>query len=111
MGGLPDEIVYYFRSNGGHSLLVKGPTGAGKTMFALQLALELRGDFFPFYVSPHISRESMCTEFPALAPPVLRRERIRPISSPSESVNCAACGASINVVGAEGRRHASCPVC
>jgi MoxR-like ATPase len=41
------EILAFLRSPGGRSLLVKGASGAGKTMFALQLAEEVRDAFLP----------------------------------------------------------------
>src|SRR5439155_19659152 len=36
-GRIPREIVEFFNAPGGHSLIVKGPAGTGKTTFALQL--------------------------------------------------------------------------
>src|SRR3970282_968745 len=35
-GRLPLEIIEFFNQPGGHSLIVKGPAGTGKTTFALQ---------------------------------------------------------------------------
>ena len=110
-GGLPDEIVRFFRANGGHSLIVKGPPGAGKTKFALQLAYELRDSFTAFYTSPRVSHRSLLAQFPATAPTVLRRQRFRSTPPSPRSVSCATCGSSINVAGNEGPRQETCPAC
>src|SRR5213594_2729099 len=96
-GGLPDEILRFFRGGGGHSLIIKGAPGAGKSMFALQLATELHDSFAAFYVSPRVSHESVLRQFPAIAPSVLRKTRARPPPASPTTVVCPACGASIEV--------------
>jgi Cdc6-like AAA superfamily ATPase len=40
-GKTPDEILDFLRAKGGHSLLIKGKAGTGKTTLALQIIEEL----------------------------------------------------------------------
>ncbi|TLZ78336.1 MAG: hypothetical protein E6K08_01245 [Methanobacteriota archaeon] len=110
-GGLPDEILRFFRGGGGHSLIIKGAPGAGKSMFALQLATELHDSFAAFYVSPRVSHESVLRQFPAIAPSVLRKTRARPPPASPTTVVCPACGASIEVTPKERPMEATCSVC
>src|SRR3989442_6993914 len=110
-GGLPDEILRFFRGGGGHSLVIKGAPGAGKSMFALQLATELQDSFAAFYVSPRVSHEMVLPQFPAIAPSVLRKTRVRPPPSSPTTVLCPACGASIEVTPKERPMEATCSVC
>src|SRR3989475_11458188 len=110
-GGLPDEILRFFRGGGGHSLVIKGAPGAGKSMFALQLATELQDSFAAFYVSPRVSHEMVLRQFPAIAPSVLRKTRVRPPPSSPTAVVCPACGASIEVTPQERPTEATCSVC
>lgn len=70
--GIPEELLHFFRSPGGHSLIVKGPAGTGKTTFALQLAEELGGDAALHYLSSRVSDESLYNQFQWL------RERMKP---------------------------------
>jgi len=110
-GGLPDEILRFFRGGGGHSLIIKGAPGAGKSMFALQLATELQDSFAAFYVSPRLSYEMVLRQFPAIAPSVLRKPRARPPPASPTTVVCPACGASIEVTPKERPMEATCSVC
>jgi len=110
-GGLPDEILRFFRGGGGHSLIIKGAPGAGKSMFALQLATELQDSFAAFYVSPRVSHEMVLRQFPAIAPPVLKKTRARPPPASPTTVVCPACGASIEVTPKERPTEATCSVC
>jgi KaiC/GvpD/RAD55 family RecA-like ATPase len=59
------------RGPGGHSLIVKGSAGTGKTTFALQLTEEIGGIGTSFYMSTRVSDESLYNQFPWL------RERMR----------------------------------
>jgi len=69
--GIPADILQFFRSPGGHSLIVKGSAGTGKTTFALQLTEEIGGIGTSFYMSTRVSDESLYNQFPWL------RERMK----------------------------------
>jgi len=69
--GIPADILQFFRNAGGHSLIVKGSAGTGKTTFALQLTEELGGISTSFYMSTRVSDESLYNQFPWL------RDRMR----------------------------------
>ncbi len=69
--GIPADILQFFRRPGGHSLIVKGSAGTGKTTFALQLTEEIGGIGTSFYMSTRVSDESLYNQFPWL------RERMR----------------------------------
>ena len=43
-GKLPEEIISFLQNEGGHSLIVKGSAGTGKTTCAIILAKEIFGD-------------------------------------------------------------------
>lgn len=64
--GIPDELVNFFKGSGGHSLIVKGLAGTGKTTFALQLAEELGSVARSHYISVRVSDESLYNQFPWL---------------------------------------------
>ncbi len=64
--GIPADILQFLRSPGGHSLIVKGSAGTGKTTFALQLTEELGGISTSFYMSTRVSDESLYNQFPWL---------------------------------------------
>jgi len=69
--GIPADILQFFRSPGGHSMIVKGSAGTGKTTFALQLTEEIGGIGTSFYMSTRVSDESLYNQFPWL------RERMK----------------------------------
>ncbi len=71
-GHIPTEIIEFFNAPGGHSLIVKGPAGTGKTTFALQLTEELGEVGASHYLSSRVSDESLYNQFPWL------RERLKP---------------------------------
>ncbi|UCD91959.1 MAG: hypothetical protein JSV43_06925 [Methanobacteriota archaeon] len=64
--GIPEELVNFFKGTGGHSLIVKGLAGTGKTTFALQLAEELGSVARSHYISVRVSDESLYNQFPWL---------------------------------------------
>ncbi len=64
--GIPEEILQFFRGTGGHSLIVKGPAGTGKTTFALQLTEDLDSVGSSFYLSTRVSDHSLYNQFPWL---------------------------------------------
>src|SRR3989304_6093266 len=51
LGKLPPEVLQFFHNPGGHSLLIRGPAGTGKTTPALQLLETLYGFERNFYLS------------------------------------------------------------
>lgn len=65
-GKLPEEIVRFLQSEGGHSLIVKGSAGTGKTTFSLQLIEEMKGLQNSYYLSTRVSDESLFQQFPWL---------------------------------------------
>lgn len=71
-GRIPREIIEFFNQPGGHSLIVKGPAGTGKTTFALQLTEELQEVADSHYLSSRVSDESLYNQFPWL------RDRLKP---------------------------------
>jgi KaiC/GvpD/RAD55 family RecA-like ATPase len=66
LGKLPPEIVQFFSNPGGHSLLIKGPAGTGKTTLALQLLETIYGFERNFYLSSRVSDRTLLTQFPWL---------------------------------------------
>src|SRR5512136_568121 len=69
---IPREIIEFFNAPGGHSLIVKGQAGSGKTTFALQVTEELGEVAASHYLSSRVSDESLFNQFPWL------RERLKP---------------------------------
>jgi len=65
-GRIPPEIIEFLNASGGHSLIVKGPAGTGKTTFALQLTEELGEVAASHYLSSRVSDESLFNQFPWL---------------------------------------------
>ena len=72
--GIPEELLQFFGSPGGHSLIVKGAAGTGKTTFALQLAEELGEDARAFYMSIRVGDMSLYRQFPWLE---RQRDRVK----------------------------------
>lgn len=64
--GIPEELLLFFRAPGGHSLIVKGVAGTGKTTFGLQLAEELGAGTKSYYMSIRVSDETLYRQFPWL---------------------------------------------
>ncbi len=110
-GGLPGEIVRFFRARGGHSLIVRGAPGIGKTMFALQLAYELRDTFVPLYMSPRVSLQALLRQFPSTAPTTVRKQHPRAPPPQPTAVTCPSCGASIEGTVKEGPIRLTCSAC
>ncbi len=61
---IPEEIVQFFKNDGGHSLLVKGEPGSGKTTFALELLNEFRSMGSVLYISTRVSDSVIINQFP-----------------------------------------------
>src|SRR3972149_11990007 len=71
-GRIPPEIIEFLNASGGHSLIVKGPAGTGKTTFALQLTEELGEVTASHYLSSRVSDESLFRQFTWL------KDRLKP---------------------------------
>src|SRR3972149_6884996 len=77
LGKLPPEVLQFFHNPGGHSLLIRGPAGTGKTTLTLQLLETLYGFERNFYLSSRVSDRTLLTQFPWLLP-TERTERAAP---------------------------------
>lgn len=60
---IPQEVYQFFTNPGGHSLIVRGNAGTGKTTFALQTIEELAAIEKSFYHSTRVSDMSLLTQF------------------------------------------------
>ncbi|NLX46687.1 MAG: AAA family ATPase [Euryarchaeota archaeon] len=74
ISALPVEIVQFLDNPGGHSLLVRGNAGTGKTTFALQVAEELKDRQKAHYLSTRVSDPSLLRQFPWLNERLLARD-------------------------------------
>jgi KaiC/GvpD/RAD55 family RecA-like ATPase len=64
--GLPPEIHRFFENPGGHSLIVKGRAGTGKTTLVLQMLEEVFSGLDNFYLSSRVSDTALYKQFPWL---------------------------------------------
>src|SRR4030042_219972 len=62
----PKDIVRFLSSSGGHSLIVRGMAGTGKTTLALQMIEELAQVQQSYYMSTRVSDQSLFHQFPWL---------------------------------------------
>lgn len=76
-GKTPTEILDFLRSHGGHSLLIKGKAGTGKTTLALQIIEELADEQMDYYLSTRVSDESLYSQFPWLREKAKRNEILK----------------------------------
>lgn len=65
-GRLPPELLRFLEGSGGHSLVIKGEAGTGKTTLALQLIETMAGKQNQYYLSSRVSDESLYRQFPWL---------------------------------------------
>lgn len=77
VGALPREIIDFLLSPGGHSLLIKGDAGTGKTTMALQMIEALSVQQQEFYLSSRTSDVSLYNQFPWLEERVRENELLR----------------------------------
>ncbi|MBM4237155.1 MAG: AAA family ATPase, partial [Euryarchaeota archaeon] len=70
----PPEIITFFTKPGGHSLILRGNAGTGKTTFALQTIEDLSAIEKSYYLSTRVSDASLFTQFPWLREKVNRGE-------------------------------------
>ncbi len=75
--GIPEDLLLFFGGKGGHSLIVKGSAGTGKTTIALQLIEELDDIPGSYYLSIRVSDESLYHQFPWLRDKVRRSELMK----------------------------------
>lgn len=63
---IPQEVVGFFKNKGGHSLIIKGEPGSGKTTFALEILNSLKNDFEIHYISSRVADDVLFLQFPWL---------------------------------------------
>ncbi|MCU0861307.1 MAG: hypothetical protein MUE65_03210, partial [Methanomassiliicoccales archaeon] len=63
---IPPEVFAFFTNPGGHSLILRGNAGAGKTTFALQIIEDLAAVEKSYYFPTRVSDGSLFTQFPWL---------------------------------------------
>ena len=71
------ELINFFRASGGHSLLIKGDAGTGKTTLALQLIEELSDEQPDYYLSTRVSDEALFRQFPWLEEKARRNDILK----------------------------------
>lgn len=70
---LPSEIVRFLTNPGGHSLIVRGNAGTGKTTFVLQVAQEFKDRQGAYYLSTRVSDAALLNQFPWLEERLLKK--------------------------------------
>jgi len=73
----PEEIVRFLSSPGGHSLILRGMAGTGKTTLALQTIEELAAVQQSYYMSTRVSDQSLFNQFPWLLEKVREGEILK----------------------------------
>ncbi len=73
----PKELIRFLASPGGHSLIVRGMAGTGKTTLALQLIEELAQIQQSYYMSTRVSDQSLFNQFPWLLEKVQEGEILK----------------------------------
>ena len=73
----PREIIRFLSSPGGHSLILRGMAGTGKTTLALQLIEELAAVQQSYYMSTRVSDQSLFNQFPWLLDKVKEGEILK----------------------------------
>jgi KaiC/GvpD/RAD55 family RecA-like ATPase len=63
-GKVPPILLEFMRAPGGHSLVVKGDAGTGKTTLALQIIEEMGDEQPDYYLSTRVSDEALFRQFP-----------------------------------------------
>lgn len=63
-GKVPPILLDFMRAPGGHSLVVKGDAGTGKTTLALQTIEEMEAEQPNYYLSTRVSDEALFRQFP-----------------------------------------------
>jgi len=73
----PKEIISFMSSPGGHSLIIRGMAGTGKTTLALQLIEEMAHVQQSYYMSTRVSDQSLFNQFPWLQEKVKEGEILK----------------------------------
>ncbi len=73
----PREIVRFLSSPGGHSFIIRGMAGTGKTTLALQIIEELAAVQQSYYMSTRVSDQSLFNQFPWLLEKVKEGEILK----------------------------------
>src|SRR5512136_3017798 len=73
----PSEIIKFLSSPGGHSLILRGMAGTGKTTLALQMIEELAAVQQSYYMSTRVSDQSLFNQFPWLLEKVKEGEILK----------------------------------
>ncbi|MEW5747470.1 MAG: gas vesicle protein GvpD P-loop domain-containing protein [Candidatus Thermoplasmatota archaeon] len=73
----PRELIAFLSSPGGHSLIVRGMAGTGKTTLALQMIEELAQVQQSYYMSTRVSDQSLFNQFPWLLDKVKEGEILK----------------------------------
>ena len=73
----PREIVRFLSSPGGHSMIIRGMAGTGKTTLALQIIEELASVQQSYYMSTRVSDQSLFNQFPWLLDKVKEGEILK----------------------------------
>jgi KaiC/GvpD/RAD55 family RecA-like ATPase len=73
----PNEIIKFLSSPGGHSLILRGMAGTGKTTLALQMIEELAAVQQSYYMSTRVSDQSLFNQFPWLLEKVKEGEILK----------------------------------
>lgn len=73
----PKELVRFLASPGGHSLILRGMAGTGKTTLALQTIEELAAVQQSYYMSTRVSDQSLFHQFPWLLDKVREGEILK----------------------------------
>lgn len=81
---IPVEVYRFFTNPGGHSLIVRGTAGAGKTTFALQTIEELSAVEKSFYHSTRVSDACLLSQFSWLQGKMEAADKERPAAEPRE---------------------------
>jgi KaiC/GvpD/RAD55 family RecA-like ATPase len=64
---IPPEVFTFFTNPGGHSLILRGNAGAGKTTFALQIIEDLAAVEKSYYFPTRVSDDALFQQFPWLS--------------------------------------------
>lgn len=63
---IPPEVISFFKENVGEIMLIKGPPGSGKTLFALECMKALCRNRKGIVIFPRMDRDQLNSEFPWL---------------------------------------------
>ena len=76
-GKVPPVLLEFMRAPGGHSLVVKGDAGTGKTTLALQTIEEMEEEQPDYYLSTRVSDEALFRQFPWMREQKMRDNVLR----------------------------------